>query len=275
MIPAGESVTSIYYSDTQAGAPAVTATDLALGSTATQRQTVMPGPASQIAFTSAPLDIVAGTLGQITIALEDSYGNATTSPSSQTISLSSTSPTGLFYSSPTGATPVASLIIPVGQSTVSFYFDDTAVGTPTITAVDTALGSAPTQQETLMAAPASQVAFTSPVLTLVAGTRGLVTLALEDSSGDPVGAALQQTLSLSTTSPEGLFFATQTSTTPLASVDIAAGQTTISVYYSDTKAGTPTVTASDGAFSSPPPTQEDTVTPAPASQLVFTSAPCR
>ena len=272
VIPAGQSVTSVYYSDTRAGTPTVTASDTALASTSTQEETVTPGPASQIGFTSAPLDIVAGTVGQITVALEDPYANPATSTSDQTISLSTSSPTGLFYASQPGTMPITSLAIAAGQSTVSFYYDDTTAGAPTITAADTALGSAVTQQETVMPAPPSQVVFTSAPLLLIAGTLGQVTLELEDSSGNPAAAASPQTISLSTTSAGGSFFASPLSTTALTSVIFAAGQTTISCYYSDTAAGTPTVTADDAAMSSAPPSQQETVTPAPVSQIAFKSA---
>jgi ELWxxDGT repeat protein len=272
VIPAGQSVTSVYYSDTRSGTPAVTASDAALAFTSTQQETVTPGPASQVGFTSAPLDIVTGSLGQIIVALEDRYANPTTSTSDQTITLRSTSPTGVFYASQPGTSPISSVAVLQGQSTVSFYYDDTKAGTPTITAADAALGSPATQQETLMPAPASQVVFTSVPLSLTAGAFGQVTLELEDASGNAVDAASPQTVSLSTTSAGGAFVATPLSTSSLTSVTIALGQSTISFYYFDTTAGTPVVTADDASLSSAPSTQQQTVAPAAASQIAFASA---
>jgi hypothetical protein len=132
VIPAGQSATSVYYSDTRAGTPTVTAADTALDSTSAQQVAVTPGPPSQIAFTSAPLEIVEGSLGQVTITLEDFYGNPTTSASDQTISLGSSSGTGLFYASQTATTPTTTVVILAGQTSVSFYYDDTTVGTPIV-----------------------------------------------------------------------------------------------------------------------------------------------
>ncbi len=85
--------------------------------------------------------------------------------------------------------------------------------------------------------PASQIAITSPALTLIAGSRGQVTVQLEDINGNPSTSSSAQTISLSTTSTGGAFYATQVSTTPITSVVIPAGESSVSFYYSDTKAG--------------------------------------
>ncbi len=100
---------------------------------------------------------------------------------------------------------------------------------------------------------ASQVAITSAALTLVAGTRGQMTVQLEDSDGDTgAKSSVSQTISLSTTSGYGAFYATSSSSTPITSVVISAGKGSATFYYADTKTGTPTVTTSDSALSSAP-----------------------
>ena len=53
-IPAGSSTASFYYGDTVAGNPMITASSNGLAP-ATQVETVNPGPASQLVFTSSPL----------------------------------------------------------------------------------------------------------------------------------------------------------------------------------------------------------------------------
>ena len=273
VIPAGQSVTSVYYSDTEAGTPGVTASDAAFVSTFAQQEMVKPGATTQIAFTSAPLDLVQGTRGQITVTLEDSYGNPAPSTSAQAINLSTTSSGGAFYATQSAATPVTTVMIAADDTSISFYYADTAAGTPTVTVTDGALSSAPTQQETVTPAPASRVAFTSAPFVLTAGSFGEVTLELQDSSGNSAAAVSPQTISLTTTSAGGSFFATPLSTTSLTSVVFATGQSTISFYYFDTAAGTPALAAVDAAFSSAPAAQQETVTPAPTSQVAFTSAP--
>ena len=52
---------------------------------------------------------------------------------------------------------------------------------------------------------------------LAAGTRGQVTVQLEDSSGNPATSATDQTISLSTTSTAGAFYATAGSPTAITS----------------------------------------------------------
>ena len=82
---------------------------------------------------------------------------------------------------------------------MTFDYSDTSPGTPTITADDPTLGSAPSQKETVTSV-ASQVAFTSAALTLTAGTPGEVTVELEDSSGNPAVSSSAQTIDLTSTS---------------------------------------------------------------------------
>ena len=103
---------------------------------------------------------------------------------------------------------------------------------------------------TISPALTSQVAITSPALFLIAGSREQMTVQLENASGNPLTASTAETISLSTTSAAGAFYATQTSTTPINSVVIPAGDSSTTFYYSDTRAGLPAVTISDSALGS-------------------------
>src|SRR5205823_6068903 len=71
-------------------------------------------------------------------------------------------------------------------------------------------------------------------------------------------------------STAGVFYANQAGGNPITSVIIAAGKSLATVYYVDTKAGTPTVTASDSAFNSSSP-QQETINPAVADHFVVTT----
>ena len=53
---------------------------------------------------------------------------------------------------------------------------------------------------------------------------------------------------------------------------IAAGQSSATVDYGDTQAGTPTVTATDAALGSPASSQQETVNPANATEFVVTTS---
>ncbi len=231
-----------------------------------------PAPASQVVITSPAIDITEGNEGPMTVELEDSTGNPATSTSSQTISLSTSSSTGAFYLTQTSTSPITSVVIPAGQSSASFYYSDNSAGSPTVTASDLALGSAPSQRETINPLSASQVVITSPALDITAGSRGQVTVQLEDPNGVPAVSTSLQTIHLGTTSAAGTFFASSTSTTPITSVVIPIGQSDASFYYDDTKAGAWTLTASDTALVSTP-TQQARVSPAAAKRLVFHTQP--
>jgi streptogramin lyase len=232
---------------------------------------VVSASASQALITSGPLTLVAGSGGAVTVQLEDTYGNlGATSTSDQSIGLVTTSTAGAFYAGPSGGTAITSITIPAGQSTATFSYTDTKEGRPTITASDAALGSAPTQQERINPAAASQMLITNPPLTLTADSRGPITVQFEDSYGN-LGAApaTDQTISLGTTGSAGAFY--DSTGNAIIGVTIPAGPSSATVYYSDTQAGTPTVTASDIAFSSSV-NQVETVYPAAADHFVVTSS---
>ena len=208
-IHSGDDTASFHYTDTLAGTPALAAAASSLA-TAEQTETVNPAAASRLVFTTSPQTLTAGVAsGTITVTLEDAFGNVVDASSAVTVNLSSTSGTGSF-------TPSSLLSIPAGAGGASFRYTDTAAGTPTITATVSGVGSA-AQQESVLAAAASQLAFTTSPQTLTAGTTsGTITVTLEDSLGNPVAAGSALTVSLSTTSGKGTF-------TPASPLTIPAG----------------------------------------------------
>ncbi len=96
-------------------------------------------PYQQIVFTSAAVSGAGSTsaeLGPITIQMQDtSTGTAQplTATSAVTVSLASTSLTGVFALTAGGAT-ISSVTIPAGSSSATFYYGDTTTGTPQISA---------------------------------------------------------------------------------------------------------------------------------------------
>ncbi len=160
---------------------------------ATQKETVSPAAASQLVFTTAPQTLTAGVAsGTITIALEDSLGNPVDAATALTVNVAA-------LPAPARSRPPRPLTIPAGAATASFQYSDTSAGTPTLTASAGGLASA-TQKETVNPAAASHLAFTTAPQTLTAGiASGTITVALEDSFGNPVDAGSALTVSLSTT----------------------------------------------------------------------------
>src|SRR6202021_2963983 len=99
---------------------------------------------------------------------------------------------------------------------------------------------------------------------------GLLTVEEEDQFGNVTTTA--ETVNLSTTNAStGLFKDNATGLTTITSVSIAAGTSTASFKYVDTLASTPTLTAAATGLAAA--VQTETVIPAAASQLVYTTVP--
>jgi autotransporter-associated beta strand protein len=100
--------------------------------------TVNPAASSNLVFTTSSQNIGVGLNSAIiTVQRLDHYGNPNTSDANLTVNLTSTSGGGQFLDS-TGTTPITSVTITNGYSSVSFKYNDTTLGTPTITASDAA-----------------------------------------------------------------------------------------------------------------------------------------
>ncbi len=276
VIQPGDSSATVYYSDTAAGQPTLTFDDTALSSEVSQSATIKAGQATQVVITTAALDVTVGNEGAITVELEDSFGNVITANSSLTLSLSSSSTTGLFYLAPGDTFSVFSVTMNPGESSVTFYYSDTKAETPTVSISDPAVSTSPTtQQESFNAGPASQLAFQSPAIVLTAGnSSSSVTVQLEDSFGNIVPAPSDETVNLASTSSGGSFYASLSALDddmPTDSVTIPAGDNSVTFYYADSEAGTPTITVSATGLSSA--TQTEQIDAQPASQLAITSSP--
>ncbi len=180
------------------------------------------------------------TSGNLTIQLEDPFGNFTNATSTQTISLATTS-TGTAVFTPT------SLSIASGSGSATFTYNDQKAGTPTpYFATDGTLTTTTvTQMETVNAAAASKMVFTTVPQTLTAGvTSGTITVQLEDSFGNFSNAMSPQTILFSTTSSGGQFRDNTTGTTPISSITISSGSSTAS-FANDTLAAARCWTATD------------------------------
>ena len=109
----------------------------------------------------------------------------------------------------------------------------------------------------------SAVAFATPAFQLTAGTVSApVTLQMQ-TAGAPDIATSDQVLTLASTSPNGGFSTVPTGPfTPTLTVTIPTGASSATVYYTDTLAGTPTLTAGTVA-------QIETVVAAPVARLAL------
>ena len=248
-LPANTSSVTAYYGDELPGSPTLTAAATGLTS-ATQQETITAGAPSELIFTTSAVSGSASnsaTLGPITVEEQDAYGNVATSGSPTTVNLTSTS-AGASFAATSGGTAVTSATIPGSYSTASFYYGDTTAGNPTITAAATGLSSA-TQQETITALAASQLGVSTFTATASASATNAFTVTLQDPYGNAVKSGSATTVNLTSTSTGTHEFAANSGGTAVTSVTLPANASSVTAYYGDTTAGTPTITAVDGTNS--------------------------
>jgi hypothetical protein len=117
----------------------------------------------------------------------------------------------------------------------------------------------------------AKLVFTTSPQALTAGTTsGTITVERQDASNTPATAGTT-IVNLSSTSGAGVFRNTADTTT-ITSVSITPGNSSASFKYTDTVAGTPTITAADAAAVLTQATQQQTITAAALNKLVFTTA---
>jgi hypothetical protein len=135
-------------------------------------QYIYPSAVNKIVFTSTTQSLTAGSVSSvITIQTQDVSNNPADVTADTTVYLASTSTAGRFDTSASGSFngTITSVIIPSGSNSASFYYRDTAMGTPTITAFSAGLAEG-TQQETVVpGAPARLVFTTQPSVNNIAG----------------------------------------------------------------------------------------------------------
>jgi hypothetical protein len=149
----GRATSGVLTANTTSGTFSLIATTASVRATFTL--TNAPGAATTFAITSAPVEGTASakaTLGPITVQIQDLYGNPVAAPSGGTdVTLASDSSGTCVFATTLEGTSVTSVLIPTGKSSATFYYGDSAPGSPVITA--SGLLTSATQKETVLAAP--------------------------------------------------------------------------------------------------------------------------
>ena len=174
------------------------------------------------------------------------------------------------FASTSGGTSIATININAGVSSANFFYADTKAASPTITASSGALTPA-TQTETITAATASKFAFTSAPVSgtlLTSATLGPITVQRQDTFGNPTTTGSTAVTLASNSTGTAVFSATSGGTTT-TTVTITAGNSSVDFFYGDTKAASPTITASGSLTSA---TQSETINAASATTLTLAAA---
>jgi hypothetical protein len=277
-IASGQGLSDIfYYRDTKAGSIMLSANAALAAIGAGQQETITPGSASKLIFsTQPPATTNAGTAFATApkVTVQDSFSNTVTSPAvSVSLTLQGGDPTAVLNGTTT-------------QNTVN--------GIATFSGLSVSKGSAnPYQLQASIAGPITvtsnnftinvtqtlNLVFANSPFSITAGNASeALSINLTNGSGTVVnnttGAAISITVSSNaatgrfSTSAAGPF--TQTT----LSLSIASNASaTSSFYYSDTKAGSPVLNVTTSANGVNGTSQTETITPATASKLVFTQQP--
>ncbi len=204
-------------------------------------------PATQVNLTG-PSTVNADVVSTVfTLTSQDADGDAANVTSDTIFSLFSNSTgTATFYSDAAGTSAITQLTIANGSSTATFYYKDTATGTPTVTATRTSgmsLGS-DTHQITVNAGTASQVSLTGPSSVNAGAVSTVFTLTSQDGSGNTANVTSDTVFNLtSNTAGTATFYSDAAGTSVITQVTITNGSSTATFYYKDSNEGTPTITA--------------------------------
>jgi hypothetical protein len=202
----------------------------------------------KIVFTTPPQTITAGAASAVmTIQTQGLLDSPSNVDENTIIAFSSTSITGTFSSAATPWVDIAFVTIPAGSNSAGFYYKDNTVGTPTITAAESPSKgwTDVTQTQTIVLVAIVKIVFTTPPQTITAGAASAVmTIQTQDNYGNPSNVVIA-TIALSSSSAAGRFSLDNVTWADVTSVAIPAGENSVSFYYKDTAAGTPTITAAE------------------------------
>jgi len=268
--------TSIYVKDSTLETVNLTATDSNNKTGISGNIVVNSAPASKIAFTSSAQVLTAGSASSVyTVQVQDQYNNLRSSDA-LVLTLSSSSTNGMFDTSAGGAFNGTVTSITTVNGVGTFYYKDTASGTPTITVSRTGLTSA-TQAQTVNAAAASKASISSPASVIAGVVSGAFTITSTDAFGNTKSVVLATTFNLTSNSTgTATFYSDAAGTTTITSVTIGAGTSSATFYYTDTKTAIPIITATRSSGDTMTPstaTGTITINPGTKTKLAFKQQP--
>jgi hypothetical protein len=286
-IASGASTATFVYKGTTAGSVTVTAAASGLAS-GMQTETITAGSPTVLAFITTPQTLTAGNCSAImTVQSQDAFGNSSNVASTTTVNLSASPAAGFtFYSNPAscsaGAGTITSVSIPASSNSASFYFKGNTAGGVTVTAAAGGFTNG-TQLETITAAAATLLAILPPPQSVaVASCSNAVTVQTRDAFGNAANVTADTPVSLTAAPGTGFVFYADASScqgvpagTPgVTSVTIPANGDSATFVFRGTVTGSELVTATAvvGGVTRTA-TQSETITPARATVLAFTTSP--
>ncbi len=181
--------------------------------------------------------------------MQDTSNNPSPVRTPTVITLSSSSPTGRFSNNPSGPFDgsTTTVVVPAGESSVSFYYSDTKSGSPTIVGAESPdVGwTNASQQEKVLPGPIAQLAFVGEVIANEPDVASdMIVVETQDRYGNPSPVGDITRLDLTTTSLTGHFDLSRGGLFDgsINSVGLPLGESFIGFFYEDSTLGSPQIT---------------------------------
>jgi hypothetical protein len=209
-----------------------------------------PGAITKLAFTNDPFEFESTSeAGPFWVETQDSYSNPSPVGSDQKVNLFSTSLDGSFSAIAEDTVEVGSVTMPTGSSSVSFYYRDTKVGTPTVKAEAEGQAWADSQQVIVTPGPVSKIDLTPADTSITAGEMMTFRIEVQDANGNraqlpedrefwlgSAPAALAVEMMRSPEEQTGEFFLPSDPTTPVTRLTMLEDSATALLLYRNTDA---------------------------------------
>jgi hypothetical protein len=282
-INASAGTQTFYFKGAKVGPVDVTVSSTGLTS-ATQQQTILPGPPNKLAFSTGPHTVGVFLCSPANrLQIQDAGSNASPVGAATNITLSHnrTAGTMTFHTaSDCSGAAVTNLTVPNTQSEATFYFRAVVIQTYTITATASSLPNPSAQQtESVVAVPPTQIRITAGPASHNADTNcsTALTVQSQDAGGNPANVSSNTTVTLTSNASAASipandfgFFSDAGCTTPVSTVQINSGSNSRTFYFRARVAETVTITASTSSLGDD--THDVNITRGAINKLRITSA---
>ncbi|MFS8130858.1 MAG: beta strand repeat-containing protein [Candidatus Dojkabacteria bacterium] len=261
----GSSETQFSYKDFVIGTYTITLSDFTypdspdVGLTnASKDITITNGAPAKFQLTKLSQDLLVGTPELVTLKLLNAYDQEVPATSDTQVNLSSTSGTGSFDTVSNGSFNLNSVTVLNGDSTATFYYKDTTVGTPTVSAARNGFTTGTTTFN-LQPSTVFRLVFDSVQQSVVAGVSSNVyIIKFRDQYGNYTVPQSPFTINLASQEATAQFATSNVGPWNVTSIDVNINDLDARFFYKDTVAGIKTLTASSNLLQSG--TQNVTIT---------------
>ncbi len=200
------------------------------------------GAASRLAIAGLPRALGDGATAPFTVGVEDGEGNAVTPSAAVSLGFS---PSGGYITTSTGTSPITTYALT--QTSASFVFHPTAVGSAGVSVSAQGLGTATATMAVAAGSPAA-LALSAQTASPAVGAADAITIRLQDAAGHSASAPSNLSVALSATL--GAFYGTSAMASEITAALIPAGASQTTVYYASPSAGSASVLAEASGIAS-------------------------